>query len=78
MFLGLSVVVLAEAIHGIVFGLVEENGRFCAASFMVWMYCELPDSPVSNYFRRQREAASASERAKRTCHVVSFGGEMVC
>ena len=46
---GLSVEVLAEAFHGIVFGLVEEDGRFFAASFMVWMYFELPDSPVSAY-----------------------------
>ena len=38
---------LAEAFHGIVFGLVQENRRFFAASFMVWMYRELPEAPVS-------------------------------
>ena len=40
----------AEAFHSVVLGLVEENGRFCAAPFMVWMYCELPDSPISANF----------------------------
>ena len=46
---GLSVELLAEAFHGMVFGLVQEDCRFFAASFMVWMYCELPESPVSAY-----------------------------
>ena len=37
----------AEAFHSVLFGLVEENGRFCAAPYMVWMNCELPDPPIS-------------------------------
>ena len=36
-----------EAFHCVVSGLVEENGRFCAAPYMVWMNCELPDPPIS-------------------------------
>ena len=71
---GLGVELLAEAFHGIVFGLVQEDCRFSAASFMVWMYCELSESPVFAYLWRQRYATFASERAERTCHVDYLGG----
>ena len=49
--------------------LIEVSGCFCAASAMVWVCCELPESPISVDFRYLRETVSASERAEWARHV---------
>ena len=64
----LGAVLLADAIHCIVFCLVQEDCRFFAASFMVWMYRELPESPVLAYLCWLRNACFATECAERACH----------
>ena len=55
--------------------LVEVNGRFCAAPFKVWVYCELPDPPILANLCGLRVAISAAERAERTCHGCCWVGD---
>ena len=61
-------IAVLEAFHCIVSGLVEKGGRFCAAPYMVWVYCKLPDLPIPVDFWDLRETVSATERTEGTCH----------
>ena len=67
--LWLACAVASQAYYCVFPCLIEVSGCFCAASAMVWVCCELPESPISVDFRYLREIVSASERAEWARHV---------